>query len=638
MEQKIGEQQIGGGRRLKLSLKGWGALGEALASHDGREVHVFGGIPGEEVMAEVIKERRDYLGALVVEVIGPSVHRTSPPCPYFGPCTGCQWQHVSYQHQLQMKRQIVADALSRVGNFREPPVLPTMASPQELGYRNHARFTVGRRKGELGFVNRVSRRFVFINECLLMHPFINDAVGQLQGRCAETSQLSIRYGVNSGDFLIQPSLKSPEVPLVSGQKHYEESLGGSRFKISASSFFQVNTRQAEAMVELVREGLELSGQELLVDAYAGVGTFAIMLAPFAGRVIAIEESSSAVKDAVINADGVENVQFIEGKTEDVLAGMPEQPHGVILDPPRAGCHRGVLEALGNLAPHKLVYVSCDPETLSRDLNILCLVGFRLERVQPIDMFPQTHHIECVATLSWRGTGPAIGASQESAEKTKVTDLVLASTSPRRRELLGHLGLKFRVAPPSGEEDLHGHGTPRELVERLALKKAKSILEPPAGALVLGGDSVVVLDGKVLGKPATHGQAREMLEGLRGVGHQVVTGVALVDTATGRERTASQVTMVTMRDYTDQEIEGYVASGEPMDKAGAYAVQDPSFRPAASLEGCYTNVMGLPLCLVADMLVEAGVSLRPESGPKSGIEVLDECTECPLRDPSRLGKR
>ena len=627
------EWKIDTGRCLRLFLKGWGPQGAALANHDGREIHVFGGIAGEEVVAEVIKDRRDYIAARVVEVLTPSAHRTTPPCPYFGPCTGCQWQHIDYRHQLQLKRQMVADALVRVGDFPEQPVLPAVASPQEFGYRNHARFTVGRRKGELGFVNRDNRRFVLIDECLLMHPFINEALEQLQGRCAETSQLSVRYGVNSGDFLVQPALKSPEVPLVSGQKHYEESLGGSRFRIAASSFSQVNTPQAAAMVELVRDGLELTGEELLIDAYAGVGTFAILLAPFAGKVIAIEESSSAVKDAVVNAGGVQNVQFMEGKTEDVLAQMSERPHGVILDPPRAGCHQRVLEALGSLAPRRLVYVSCDPDTLARDLKILCRLGFELEKVQPIDMFPQTHHIECVATLSWNENSPVFRASQESAERTQATDLVLASTSPRRRELLGRLGLEFRVVTPSPDETLHGHWTPRELVEGLALRKAQSILGSLTKALVIGGDSVVVNDGEVLGKPASPAQAREMLESLRGREHQVVTGVALVETESGRVRIASQVTTVTMRDYTDGEIEAYVASGEPMDKAGGYAVQDPSFRPAASLDGCYTNVIGLPLCLVADMLGEAGVAF----GPESSIEVPAECSQCPLRDRAPLGK-
>ena len=402
-------QQAIPGERLSLSLVSWGKMGQALACHEGQEVRVSGGIPGEEVVAEVIKHRQEYIAAQVVEVLTPSPHRVEPPCAYFGPCTGCQWQHVEYPHQLHVKRRMVVDALVNVSGFAETLVLSTLPSPEQYGYRNHARFTVGRRKGELGFVNRESRRFIVIQKCLLMHPWINEALGQLQGKCAETSQLSIRYGVNTNDFLIQPAMKSPEVPLQSGRKYYAESLDGHEYRIAASSFFQVNTRQAERMMELVRDELHVSksvgtlqDSSTIVDAYAGVGTFAIMLAPYAGKVLAIEESNSAVRDARINAQGIEGVQFLEGKAEEVLAQLEERPQGVILDPPRAGCHRDTLDALIRLAPRRVVYVSCDPDTLARDLEILCDGPFRLERVRPVDMFPQTHHVECIASLSLEG--------------------------------------------------------------------------------------------------------------------------------------------------------------------------------------------------------------------------------------------
>ena len=402
-------QQAIPGELLSLSLVSWGKMGQALACHEGQEVRVSGGIPGEEVVAEVIKYRQEYIAAQVVEVLTPSPHRVEPPCAYFGPCTGCQWQHVEYPHQLHTKRRMVVDALVNVSGFAETLVLSTLPSPEQYGYRNHARFTVGRRKGELGFVNRESRRFIVVQECLLMHPWINEALGQLQGKCAETSQLSIRYGVNTNDFLIQPAMKSPEVPLQSGRKYYAESLDGHEYRIAASSFFQVNTRQAERMMELVRDELHVSksvgtlqDSSTIVDAYAGVGTFAIMLAPYAGKILAIEESNSAVRDARINAQGIEGVQFLEGKAEEVLAQLEERPQGVILDPPRAGCHRDTLDALIRLAPRRVVYVSCDPDTLARDLEILCDGPFRLERVRPVDMFPQTHHVECIASLSLEG--------------------------------------------------------------------------------------------------------------------------------------------------------------------------------------------------------------------------------------------
>ena len=633
-------QQNRTGELLQLSLQSWGPAGEALACHDGNRVLVFGGIPGEEVVAELVRYHRDYWAARVVEVLTASPYRTAAPCPYFGACTGCQWQHVDYQHQLRIKRQKVLDALSRAGGFEAPPVSETLAAPEQYGYRNHARFTVGRRQGELGFVNRESRRFVPIQRCLLMHAWINEALEGLQGRSAETSQLSLRYGVNTGDFLVQPTLKSDEVPLPSGQKHYREALDGIEFRIAASSFFQVNTNQAQRMVELVKEELQLSGEGLLVDAYAGVGVFAILLAPYAGRVIAIEESASAVRDAEENAAGLDNVKFLQGKTEEVLAQIDERPYGVILDPPRAGCRSSALEALIELGPHKVVYVSCDPDTLARDLAILCEGPFRLDRVQPIDMFPQTHHIECVATLSWGGRGPSpvVGEPRKGRHGAEI---VLASTSPRRRELLSGLGIEFQVVNPSVSEAMESDETPEEMVERLAQKKARSVAGSLSGSLIVGADSAVVLDGRVMGKPANAAEAADMLRSLRGKQHRVVTGVAVLGPGEGRERVASQVSVVAMRHYSDEEIRTYVASGEPMDKAGAYAVQDTTFRPADGVEGCYTNVMGLPLCLLVDMLKEGGEEgLVP--GPGDRIRIPEGCSQCPLKDSSpqqyRAGSR
>ena len=237
---------------------------------------------------------------------------------------------------------------------------------------------------------------------MLMHPWINHALRMLQGNGQETTQLSIRYGVNTGDWLIQPVLHSPDVPLTSGQTHYGEKLLGQPFRIASPSFFQVNTEQAERLAELVRSRLCLSGNELLVDAYAGVGTFAVLFAPFARRVIAIEESAAAFRDAAVNTAGIENLTFVEGKTEEVLDRMDEAPDVVILDPPRVGCHPHALQAVIRRSPRRLVYVSCEPSTLARDLHLLTQGGFRVVAVEPIDMFPHTYHVECVATLEYKG--------------------------------------------------------------------------------------------------------------------------------------------------------------------------------------------------------------------------------------------
>ena len=203
----------------RLVLGGIGALGDCNAQFEGETINVFGGIPGEEVVARIVRYRRRrkrFVSGLVTEVLKPSPHRVATPCPYFGPCSGCQWQHIEYSHQLRLKQDGVASELRRYPELESVVVSPTLPSPQVFNYRNHARFTV-RNQGSLGFNNRITRRFVKIDECMLMAPGINQALGSLQDKCQETTQLSIRYGINTGDFLIQPTLQNVDIPLPSGQ-------------------------------------------------------------------------------------------------------------------------------------------------------------------------------------------------------------------------------------------------------------------------------------------------------------------------------------------------------------------------------------------------------------------------------------
>ena len=383
-----------------LTLDEMGPLGDTLALYEGERINVFGGIPGEDVVAEIVRYRRrrkKLVSAIVTDVLKPSPHRVAPPCPYFGPCSGCQWQHIEYPHQLTLKRNAVERELRAVEALRDIPIAETVPSPDRLGYRNHARFTV-RREGTLGFINRITRRFVRVENCMLMTPWINDALRKLDGRCHETSQLSVRYGVNTSEWLIQPALSNSDIPLPTGQTHYREALLGRTFRIASPSFFQVNTSQAERLAEMVGERLDLRGDDTLVDAYAGVGTFAVLLASRVRRVIAVEESEAAVKDTAVNTVGLSNIEFRQGRTEDVLAELGSRPDAVVLDPPRLGCGPGALEAVARWAPRRTVYVSCDPESLARDLQVLVAGGLRVIEVLPIDMFPQTHHVECIATI------------------------------------------------------------------------------------------------------------------------------------------------------------------------------------------------------------------------------------------------
>ena len=594
---EIAERITQQGDRVTLSLTSWGRLGEAMADFEGHNVFVAGGIPGERVVAEVVKVHRKYVSAKVVEVLEASPDRVEPPCPYFGECTGCQWQHLSYDAQLKTKRGKVTDALRRVGDFADPPVSEVRPSPDQYGYRNHARFTINR-EGALGFVNRETRQFVRIDKCLLMHDGVNTLLEDLQDNCGETTQLSIRAGKYSGDFLIQPYMVHPGISVTTGQKRYTESVDGHDFLVSSPSFFQVNVDQAAAAAEVVRDRLQLGPEDVLLDAYTGVGTFAILLAPSVKRVIAIEESSAAVADAKQNAGESQNIEFVLGRTEDVLRNLPVKPDVVVLDPPRAGCQPRALESLIEMAPSRVAYVSCDAETLGRDLKILCAGGYQLDEVAPLDMFPQTHHVECVALLS-RG---------ESTSKPPSPRLTLASASPRRRELMDTLGLEFTITPADLPEEPIPGESPVEMVRRLSLEKAQAVAANMDSGLVIGADSTVVFEGQAVGKPVDDDDARRMLRQLSGTTHHVSTGITVVDAASGRFLSDAMTSQITLRELSEQEIEASIASGVPRDKAGAYAVQDTELRPASDWEGCYNNIVGLPICRLIEMLQELGYEL------------------------------
>ena len=601
------------GDRVTLHLTSWGRLGEAMAEFDGLNVFVAGGIPGEKVVAEVVKVHRKYVSAKVVDVLDASPDRVEPPCPYYGECTGCQWQHMSYDAQLKTKQKKVTDALQRVGDLKDPPVSEVRPSPDQYGYRNHARFTINR-EGALGFVNRETRQFVRIEKCMLMHQGVNDLLEELQDNCGETTQLSIRSGKYSGDFLIQPYLAHPNIGVTTGQKKYTESVAGHDFLVSSPSFFQVNVDQAEAASRVVRDRLKLGTDDVVLDAYCGVGTFAILLAPSVRRVIAVEESSAAVSDAKQNAAGLQNLDFLLGRTEDVLRNLTVKPDVVVLDPPRSGCQIRALESVIEMSPSRVAYVSCDAETLGRDLKILCQGGYRLDEVAPLDMFPQTHHVECVALLS----------RDESSGVAAPMALTLASASPRRQELMDILGLEFDIKPADlNEAPLPGE-IPVDMVKRLSAEKAKAIAATLDSGLVIGADSTVVFQGQAVGKPINDEDARRMLCELSGTTHHVSTGITVIDAGSGKTLSDVMTSRVTLRHLSEQEIEASVASGVPRDKAGAYAIQDTELRPASDWQGCYNNIVGLPVCRLLEMLHELGYQFPEGWDTPEEIVCGDDC--------------
>jgi 23S rRNA (uracil1939-C5)-methyltransferase len=350
----------------------------------------------------------------ILRVIEAAPERVVPRCPVFGECGGCQLQHMAYAEQLAWKTARLRDALVAVG-FDAPPMAEAIGCEPPWGYRNHMRFSVNR-NGVAGLTARASRRVLPLRACPIAHPRIEEALAALVGEPLQRPQLLLRYGVATGQLLMQPVPSEAARGQLAAlgfdprAEDFEEELLGARFRIRPSSFFQTNSAHAERMGELVRRALPTGPNVTLVDAYCGVGTFARLLAGMVtpasitvGRVIAIEESASAVRDARWNLRDLPNVEVVQAKVETVLPTMTERLDGLVIDPPRAGCQRTVLDAMAACRVPRVVYVSCDPDTLARDLAYLCLqlAAYRLVDVQPLDMFPQTAHIETVVTLEAR---------------------------------------------------------------------------------------------------------------------------------------------------------------------------------------------------------------------------------------------
>lgn len=366
---------------------------------DGRVAFALFAAPGERVEIEVERIHPDYVEGVTVKVLEPSPDRVEARCPLFGQCGGCQLQHLAYPAQLRAKEAIVREQLRRIGRLDDDVVRPIVGASDPWGYRNHVRFSTGPTWGDVGFVHRRGRGLLKVEHCPIADPWVNDLLPALHGKARGLHQVQVRHNAETGSYLIYPAIDGLEID--SGQTSYVETLGGRRFQVSGPSFFQVNHAQAEEMVRLVGEALPERGG-LLVDAFAGVGTFAAIFASRFERVIAIEEARTAIRDAVANVADLPNVELREGKVEHVLPQLGIAPDAVLLDPPRAGCAPPVLDAIATFRPRAVVYVSCNPSTLARDLRSLVDAGFSLERVTPIDMFPQTAHIEAVALLRLGG--------------------------------------------------------------------------------------------------------------------------------------------------------------------------------------------------------------------------------------------
>jgi len=408
---------------LELTLTGLAYGGEALGRDSGgRVVFVPFALPGERVQVQLLEQRRRWARARLLQVLQPSPDRTVPRCRHYAVCGGCHYQHMPYADQLRAKQSILREQLQRLGKVVDPPVEPCLPAASAWNARNQLQFHLDP-AGRLGFIGHAQAeagdpQVLPIQECHLPEPALSDLWPQLELEAIPgLERVGLRVGREGEAMLILHAEGPPQVdvaldlPLsvvwlwpgglevLAGSPHLTFEVLGREFRVSAPSFFQVQTALAGELVRLVMEGLAVAPGELAYDLYAGVGLFSTFLAAAGARLAAVEESPWACEDFVHNLEAFEGVELYEAPVEEALAGLTGSPQAVVVDPPRAGLAPAVLDRLIEWAPPRLVYVSCDPATLARDAARLQAGGFRLERAVPIDLFPQTFHIEAVT--HWR---------------------------------------------------------------------------------------------------------------------------------------------------------------------------------------------------------------------------------------------
>lgn len=456
-------QTLQPGKILRLSIHGLSHAGEGVARTEEMVIFVPGALPGEEIEAQVSQVKKNYARGKVTAILNPSINRVKPICPAYNGCGGCHLQHLDYKEHLRHKTEVVQTALRRIGNIKEAVVHNTIGMGDPWHYRNKVHLQIVR-KGQdvkLGFFQEGSHELAYEteeNDCLLVDTGINKVIitlSELLNRYNVSvydwtkkqgllRNLMIRRGKSSGEIMVVlvttgdkwaeeakfvkdlverhsnivsvirninddhgRVILGKENRVLAGRDHIVDILGGLKFKVSASSFYQVNPIQTEVLYKKALDYAELKGTEKVVDAYCGIGTIALYFARHVKHVTGIEVIPEAVEDARANAayNKISNADFLQGQVEKVLPGLLAQdnsPDVLILDPPRQGCDPQVLKSIAEIGIHRVVYVSCDPATLARDLSVLSQLDYRVVEVQPVDMFPWTAHVEVVAQMYFNG--------------------------------------------------------------------------------------------------------------------------------------------------------------------------------------------------------------------------------------------
>lgn len=419
-----------------IQITALSSTGEGIGTLNGLKVFVDGALPGEAVSIEITKKQKTYAKGKLIEILSPSPMRTTPICPLFGTCGGCQVMHLQYPAQLNLKRQRVIDALMRIGGFTSPHVLPCLPSPSSLGYRNKIQLPVVWENGSktIGLYRKKSHDIVPIDQCFIQCPQGEEIFNLIKSRLTNTSvrYVLIRNAVFNDEALVifvtdgsqtealkkfgdelmraNPLIKGVVESVnrrhtnailgrtfrpLAGRPYLTEKLLGKTFKLSASAFFQVNSAQTEHLYQKALDFAGITPKDTVLDAYCGVGTLALFAADTAKHVFGIECVAPAIENAIENAqiNKQSNCTFTCGQTEKLIHQFPADI--VLLNPPRKGCDPKVIETLLETLPQKIVYVSCDPATLARDLKLLAPT-YSIKKILPVDMFPQTMHVETIA--------------------------------------------------------------------------------------------------------------------------------------------------------------------------------------------------------------------------------------------------
>ena len=448
------------GDTISVSIDDLAFGGDGVGRANGYVMFVRGGIPGDRLRVRVTETKARFGRGAIEAVEIPSPDRIDAPCEYFGRCGGCRLQHMAYPAQLAFKEKQVRDCLERLGGLPPFELRPILAAAETFGYRNKMEFTVDRSpSGAVLGMHEADRydAIVDIERCLLQSEGMNALLAETRAlvRSRDVSVyetgpdgegkgllrfVALREGRRTGQLMVNLVAAAPDVQtlapvaeelrarvpatasvvlnvnaakasvavgteehLLLGRDTITETLGGVDFQVSANSFFQTNTVQAERLFGIVAEACALTGTETVIDLFSGTGAISLLLARKCARVYGVELVSAAVADAHRNAreNGIDNCTFLAGEVQHVLPELVSQgvrADVVVADPPRAGFHPKALAALATLAPARIVYVSCNPSTLARDLGDLVRRGYVLDWVQPVDMFPQTFHIEAVAHM------------------------------------------------------------------------------------------------------------------------------------------------------------------------------------------------------------------------------------------------